>query len=105
MNWYVVAAALIPLCYLAWIYGNPLGAARVAARLKRRFRQYLIHKHGKAQAEILFQEMRTKFGKDGSDPELIEEYIDANRDDIIHRLGRQYADAFLGRATWLEQIF
>lgn len=105
MRWYSFFIASIPLLYISLIYANPIGALRFVARLKRRFRQHLIKRHGRILAEKRCDEVRRWAQKKGYNKEGVEQIIEETKEEIIEKFGTEYADKFLGRPNFIEENF
>ena len=89
---------------IVWAWSNPQAARALVARLKRHWRAYLIRRHERRAALSLFKALRTQADRQGIDPTLVEEFIQAHALEVAIRLGREEANRLLGEPTPLERF-
>lgn len=107
MNWSaaIYTAALVPLTYILWIVCCPLQAVAFAAEVKRRYRRWIIRKHGEEAFRILEKEMRRKAGNDPYEQKVIDILMTQEKERIIEKFGTEYANWSLGTPGPLERDF
>ena len=105
MNPYALAVAIIPLLYVLWLVGRPLEAVALAAELKRRYRRWIIRRHGEAAARLFEQQLRARAGRDRLKQEAVDIVMRQERERIIQEFGAQFANEFLGSPCPLERDF
>ena len=96
---------LILPALVSWAVAHPQEARSRIARLKRRWRAYLIRRHGRQAAISLFRALRTEAAACGIGLDLVETFIQNHADEVALRLGREEADRLLGEPTPLERYF
>ena len=105
MNRAAFIASLIPLVYITWIKCYPLQAVAFAAELKRRYRRFIIRRHGEEAFRILEKQMREKAGNNARSLKAVEILMAQERERIIEKFGTDYANWSLGTPNPLERDF
>lgn len=107
MNWSttVYTAALVPLLYILWIVYCPLQAVAFAAEVKRRYRRWIVKRHGEEAFKIIEKQMREKAGNIAYEQKVIDTLMAQERKRIIEKFGTTYANWSLGTPDPLERDF
>jgi hypothetical protein len=105
MKFYAYTLVLIPFLYIAWIKANPLQAVALLAELKRRYRRWMVRRHGEQAAKRIETTLRAKAGKDPIKQEAIDIVMSQERARIIEKHGTVYANHSLGAPSPLERDF
>ena len=95
----------VPVAVYSWMVANPLKAIAIVAEIKRRFRQYLVSRHGKLLAQDYIVRLRVKCKRRGEDMAELEQVFEEMRTQLEEQLGTRYADEFLGEPTEIERYF
>ena len=83
------------LLIATWATTNPQDALDLIARLRRQFRQNTIHRIGDQVTQELAQRLRTEARQMGIPPEVADQVIEEESEEIIHRLGNKYTRELL----------
>ena len=79
----------------AWAIANPQDALDLVVGLRRQFRQNTIHRIGDQVTQELAQPLRTEARQMGIPPEVADQVIEEESEEIIHRLGNKYTRELL----------
>jgi hypothetical protein len=91
MGWYYFAISILLL--LGWMFAFPQEGYALLQQLKQHWRRWLIKKHGTKATELLAGEFHRKAQQtlgNEYDPDLIEEILASERDQLVEKKGRQY---------------
>jgi hypothetical protein len=105
MNPSIFTAALVPLTYILWIVYRPLQAVAFAAELKRRYRRWIVRRHGEEAFNALEKQMRAKAGNNARRQKAVDILMAQERERIIEKFGTDYANWSLGTPSPLERDF
>jgi hypothetical protein len=87
---------------IAGAYSFPLQLFGLFVILKRKYRRYLINRHGKLEFQQLENCFRWKALREGRSEELVNRVLNEMREQIVQQRGKEYADKFLGEEEWYE---
>ena len=85
----------IVLLIVAWILVCPQGALDLVTDLQRQFRRYITQRAGTQAVQELAQQLRAESKQIGIPTEIADKLIEEKRQEIINRLGSNYANKVL----------
>ena len=85
----------IVLLFIAWVMAYPQEALDLVAELRRRFRRKVIQRAGNQAVQELARQLRAEARRMGIPTAIVEQVIEEERQEIIHRLGSKYAREML----------
>src|SRR5258708_29720182 len=84
---------------------SPSSARAVVAKLKRRYRLYLIRRYGNIDYQDFANRLKQHMASKGYKKIEAKLFLCEHKDEVIKRLGTRIANAKLGEPTPLERFF
>ena len=85
----------IVLLFIAWVMADPQDALDLVADLRCQFRRYITQRAGNQAVQELARQLRAEARRRGIPTAIVEQVIEEERQEIIHRLGSKYAREML----------